>query len=377
MAEVDFFKRLESQFKQKLPFVGYRKPNDSHLRGMLLGSSELYRSSKFSESGFVFAPFDGNKPNVLFPLELSEKISALNMNGTYTGQKIRLVGHQNASEDLKAKHISLVEKGLMAIGDNQFKKVVLSRVKQVAITNSDPIAIFTDLLILYPNAFVYVWYHPKVGLWCGATPETLVTVKGLRFKTMALAGTQPYLGTETMKWDKKNLTEQKLVVNFIEEELEAVVDTFMVSQPQTIKAGNLLHIKSDISGVLKSDVKNLEHLISSLHPTPAVCGLPKEEAKEFILKNEDYDREFYTGFLGELNIISTKSRNTNKRNVENSAYASVARETNLYVNLRCMQLKDSQAFIYVGGGVTKASVPKQEWEETVSKAKTMLEVFRN
>ena len=87
-----------------------------------------------------------------------------------------------------------------------------------------------------------------------------------------------------------------------------------------------------------------------LHPTPAVCGLPKEEAKQFILDNELYNRDFYTGFLGELNLKG---------------------QTNLYVNLRCMQLKDNRISIYVGGGITADSNAENEWEETVIKAKVM------
>jgi isochorismate synthase len=96
-------------------------------------------------------------------------------------------------------------------------------------------------------------------------------------------------------------------------------------------------------------------LIDALHPTPAVCGLPKESAKEFILENEGYDRSFYTGFLGEL---------------------SVENRSNLFVNLRCMQVKDATYYIYIGGGITSASVPEKEWEETVAKSKVMLRVLK-
>ncbi|WP_313791385.1 chorismate-binding protein [Lacinutrix neustonica] len=112
-----------------------------------------------------------------------------------------------------------------------------------------------------------------------------------------------------------------------------------------------------------------------MHPTPAVCGLPKATAKQFILENENYKREFYTGFLGELNCQERTSRNTNRRNVENNAYNLVNTVSNLYVNLRCMQLSDVQASIYVGGGITKDSMPKKEWEETVNKAETMKKVL--
>ncbi len=79
-------------------------------------------------------------------------------------------------------------------------------------------------------------------------------------------------------------------------------------------------------------------LIKKLHPTPAVCGLPLESSKEFILKNENYKRTYYTGFLGELNLTK-ENKNTSE----------------LFVNLRCMEIKNSSAFIFVGGGITKES----------------------
>ena len=86
-----------------------------------------------------------------------------------------------------------------------------------------------------------------------------------------------------------------------------------------------------------------------MHPTPAVCGFPKKESKDFILKNERYDRAFYTGFLGELNMSTSE----------------------LYVNLRCMEIEKESIHIYVGGGITKESDPEKEWNETVAKSKTI------
>ena len=105
-----------------------------------------------------------------------------------------------------------------------------------------------------------------------------------------------------------------------------------------------------------------------MHPTPAVCGLPKGSAKQFILKHEAYNREFYTGFLGELNCETTIAPRSGRRNIENRAYAITRNSTQLYVNLRCMQLKNQQAIIYVGGGITESSNAESEWEETVSKS---------
>ena len=53
------------------------------------------------------------------------------------------------------------------------------------------------------------------------------------------------------------------------------------------------------------DEGGLKSLVQALHPTPAVCGFPKQTVQNFIQSNEGYNREFYTGFLGELNLTET------------------------------------------------------------------------
>ncbi|MBT8260061.1 MAG: chorismate-binding protein, partial [Bacteroidia bacterium] len=155
--------------------------------------------------------------------------------------------------------------------------------------------------------------------------------------------------------------------------LEPIVEKLNISSTKTVQAGKLLHLQTDINASLRDN--NLEELIKSLHPTPATCGLPKDKAKAFILEHENYNRSYYTGFLGELNFKVKSSRNSNRRNIENNAYVSIKNETNLYVNLRCMQIKQNKAMIYVGGGVTKDSIPEKEWQETVNKTKTMKNVL--
>ena len=97
-------------------------------------------------------------------------------------------------------------------------------------------------------------------------------------------------------------------------------------------------------------------MIRILHPTPAVCGFSREIAREFIIENENYNRSFYTGFLGELNL-----QNFNKDKKKSA----------LFVNLRCMKIENNKVSIFVGGGITKGSNAEKEWQETVFKSKTM------
>ena len=195
---------------------------------------------------------------------------------------------------------------------------------------------------------------------------------------MALAGTQQFNGNTEVEWGEKEKQEQQFVTDSILENLEKAGVSqggMETSEAYTAKAGNLLHLRTDISGRFSASGVNLEKLLYALHPTPAVCGLPKEKAKNFILSEENYDREFYTGFLGELNLQSSRSRSSNRRNVENLAYRTVKKETALFVNLRCMKLSGGTAEIFIGGGITKDSNPEAEWEETVNKSQTMKKVL--
>ena len=171
---------------------------------------------------------------------------------------------------------------------------------------------------------------------------------------MALAGTQKWNDSENVIWHQKEQDEQQFVTDFIVNELHNKIDNLEITKPYTVKAGKLLHLKTDISGILKQDT-NLKNIIQILHPTPAVCGFPKEVAKQFIIENENYNRQFYAGFLGELN----KDFDTNEN------------KTDLFVNLRCMKIENNTINFYAGGGITKDSIPEKEWEETVNNTNTM------
>lgn len=369
MTPNDFFKIAENQFQDALPFVLYRKPNSQIVKGFFQENDTVFTSEDLNESGFVFSPFDSENQTILIPIESSEVIEVLYSEKSSVVTTLKTHETPILNED-QLFHINLVSKALQFIKIDAFKKVVLSRKETVSLKETNAIVLFQRLLDSYPSAFVYCWYHPKIGLWLGATPETLLSVTGNRFTTMSLAGTQPF--AEQPNWKRKEIEEQELVTQFIVDQLTPKVAQFSVGNVETIQAGQVLHLRTKISGILNN---NLADIVSVLHPTPAVCGLPKKLTKEFILENENYNREFYTGFLGELNIKEERSRNNNRRNVENNAYASIKTVSNLYVNLRCMQLTDTKAHIYIGGGITKDSIPENEYQETVNKAQTMKRVL--
>ncbi len=354
--------KIKIAYQQKKPFVVYRKPNDDDLNALFQNNDRLFVLEDYLQSGFVFAPFNNKDKTVLMPFNHCESFEfkidnsqSIFKEKSVDKDQIKL-SKRHVTD--KQNHIELVKKGINFIKKGSALKVVLSRNEEVVSQNIEIAIIFKKLIYKYPSAFVYVWFHPKVGLWMGASPETLLKINGKQFSTMALAGTQIFEGNSDVIWEEKERQEQQFVTDFIISKLDR--KDLEIGKPFTLKAGNLLHICTKIKGkILENEV--LENLIESLYPTPAVCGLPKEEAKDFILKNEEYDREFYAGFLGELNKISSGNK--------------IATKTNLYVNLRCMQIVGHKIYLYIGGGITKDSDPENEWKETVAKSEVMKKVL--
>ncbi len=367
---LDLLQRITLQLSGELPFVVYRKPNEDQVTAILQKDITLHKAGDYTESGFVFAPFDSDHPAIL--IKANELLQTTYIPNEDIDVTTKLLLGTNLSQ--KEFHVDLVTKGIKEIQSGNLEKVVLSRKFEVDYDKT-PLELFKDLLATYTTALCYLWYHPKVGLWLGATPEILLRHENKRLITMSLAGTQANTGDNNPVWGHKEKEEQALVTNYISKVLGDKISYLKVSETESVRAGNIWHLRTSVSGVLDKD--RLQEIVEVLHPTPAVCGIPKEAAKAFILENEGYNREFYTGFLGELNVVEQKDRTTTRRNQENKAYGFVKRKTALYVNLRCMQLLDNKAIIYVGGGVTRGSDAKKEWQETVAKSTTMLHVILN
>lgn len=343
-----FFDKIKDALRVKLPFVAYRYPETNTLKGFFQQSDDLYFTKIYTESGFVFASFDATNSSILFPLSKSDCLETTFSEGKINDDAIN--DDFSSFENSRTSHIRLVKKGIDYLKTTNNKKIVLSRKEVLAYSNLNCVVTFKNLLATYSSALVYVWFHPNVGMWMGASPETLLRIRKGEFQTMALAGTQSYHGSLNVNWEQKEKQEQQIVTEYIIDKLQNKVE---VSEATTIRAGSLLHICTRISGRLSSKL-TINSLINLLHPTPAVCGLPMADAKAFIMKNEGYNREFYTGFFGEININKS---------------------SNLFVNLRCMQVFRDDIAIYIGGGITKDSVPEMEWEETVAKSKVMLKVL--
>jgi isochorismate synthase len=351
----DLFLKVKIHQEQKLPYVLFCKPNSDQIVGLFQKNDHLYFLETFEEKGFVFAPFDADEIPYI-PIEYSDVYVETVKKSNYffddkTSNMNRSVGKDFFEE--------LVAKALKSIQNKEFQKVVLSRKEEITILNFDVETILKKMIQQYSNAFKYCFFHPKIGTWIGATPEQFLKTDGNVFKTVALAGTQLATSSKNIAWQNKEEVEQQLVTDFIVQSLEELVKEITISTPYSEKAGNVWHIKTDISATLKSK-KILKKVIASLHPTPAVCGLPKHSAKNFIRENEGYNREYYSGFLGELNIDLVTFKTL---------------QTDLFVNLRCMKIIKDKAQLFMGCGITKDSNPEAEYLETVNKSMTMKKII--
>ena len=341
---------IENHLKSELPVVVYRKPNTNEVISIFQHDSTLHHINDFSEKGFVFAPYNKKSPAVLIPADKIYSHEYQIRDFKFDTPNLGAISGEG-----RKYHIEIVNKGIEDIENNKFKKVVLSR-KIVVPNNSSPIQIFRKVLDSYLDAFCYLWYHPKIGLWIGATPELLFLKQNSTLVTMSLAGTKKSTNTNKPSWGKKEKEEQDMVTQHIVQQLSDYVPDLSIGKVNSVRAGSLWHLNTKIWGTI-GDLA-LKSIIQALHPTPAICGFPVSEAEAFIKRNENYDREFYTGFLGELNIDNDKT-------------------SHLFVNLRCMQIKDDLAFLYIGGGITAGSNAQQEWIETVHKSETMLNTIFN
>ncbi|MHA3788676.1 isochorismate synthase [Flavobacterium hauense] len=349
----DLFQKMQSQLQSGYPFAVFSKPGSNTVSGIFQNTNEAHLLSDFSQKGFVFAPFEGD--DVCFIPEGESDILSVALNN----DDVILPEAQQPQIDPNAKLAfeALVAKSVAAIQSGAFDKLVVSRTEAVEAAY-DSIAIYRKLLSAYPMGYRYCWYHPASGLWMGATPEQLLKVENKTLHTVALAGTQLYKEGEASVWENKEREEQQFVTTYIINSLQQYTEDVRTTEPYTFRAGNIVHIKTDISAELK-DTDSLKGIIQTLHPTPAVCGLPKQKAKQFLLENEGYDRQFYSGYLGEMNLDLDTGQS----------------KTDLFVNLRCMKVVDTNAHLFIGCGITKDSNPEKEFVETVNKSMTMRRII--
>jgi isochorismate synthase len=386
-------KLWEIALSEGFPIALWRLPktNEKQLIIDLSGrASRMKVDLEEMPSGFVMSPFEGESLFIKSDLHYSFCADNQQVNDNSVEQEVFEKQYlQYSEEELKeveSKQIhpdfdteeknfgqynemcfaEMVSNAITAIENGEVQKVVLSRTKNITLPDTfEVIEAFHKLCVAYPNAFVSLVYLPEFQcFWLGATPETLVIMdKDGKFRTMSLAGTQSAVGANDenlsvgeIRWSHKEIEEQALVSRYIIECFKKIrLREYQESGPKTVQAGNLMHLRTDY--VVDTQVLDFPQLgtvmLELLHPTSAVCGMPKASALRIIAEQELHDREFYSGFLGPVNIRE---------------------ESHLFVNLRTMKIVGKEATFYAGCGITEDSNPVKEWYETEMKIETLMSV---
>ncbi|MBW8362249.1 MAG: chorismate-binding protein [Kaistella sp.] len=309
-------------------------------------SENVYTTDENSPGNFVsFFSFDN-----LEQLDFKGKIKEadfMEFSRMMSSADLQLNEAKYFAEESQTEYEAKLRKVIDFIKENSLSKLVISRIKILKSDSQTPdlATTFQNLTESYPNAFAYVFV--KEGkCWIGAFSEVLgkFSKKTSRFETMSLAGTLPV----NEFWSEKEREEQKPVSAYIKMVLENYSAHTEISETYDHISGNIKHLRTDFKA--KIDQENLEKLISELHPTPAVCGIPKEFCKNAIENFEKYPRGLYAGYI----------------QVETDDYIQY------FVNLRCAEIRKSEVLIHVGGGITALSSTEKEWQETELKSEAIL-----
>ena len=312
------------------------------------GHRLMAENSGTGEKTFLFHPFNAQKePPIKIHADQDIRCQAADIpdiEGIVTSCMNIKYGQPFQDE---RSYCAMIGRAIEKIRTGELNKIVLSRVKETrAVHPARIIDLYLRLVEDHPQAFVYLFIHPKSGIWVGATPEVLLNEKDGCFHTMSLAGTRH--AESSGDWGEKEKEEQAIVTRFIEEGLRSLgAGSLEMDGPKNKIAGKLVHLMTEIRFDYKGEVGDVLEL---LHPTPAVAGVPRSEALKAISTLEGSDRSYYTGYCG------FKEKD----------------EASYFVNLRCAQLLKEHTLVYVGGGITADSNPADEWKETELKSTTII-----
>jgi isochorismate synthase len=245
------------------------------------------------------------------------------------------------------------------IDEGRFYKIVAARRCEVTMPRPvDDILVVTGLAA-EPNCTRFAFRRAESS-FIGASPEVLFSKVGNKLTTQALAGTLrsmssdlPALSQRSSELldSKKDNTEHELVVRDIQDALEPFCEAVASSRtPDVRKVRNILHLNTPFFADLRNDIEPID-LLAALHPTPAVGGMPKRDAAEWITANEREDRGWYTGAVGWLDAN---------------------RDARFVVAIRCGLITERIAYVYSGAGIIRSSDAAAEYSETELKQGPLL-----
>lgn len=345
----DLYSKVIESYKMQRRFILYRKPND-HIVYLCIDNSLDKNIS--SDIHIVIGDFNNKDIFIINPKEIF--ISSINNNiTTILNNNFSIYNNNNSLKTKKFNnYYKLIEKSLILINKNILNKIVLSRKEEIVFNNFDFKNTIKKLIHTNFESFINIWYHPKYGLWLGSTPELLFKINNNKLLSVALAGTMEINNNNNapLTWNFKELEEHYIVVNYICNILKTYTGKISLDNTKTLYTGLIKHLKTEINFSFIKEPPQYRDILFLLHPTPAICGMPKDIAYNFIINNEEYNRSFYTGYIGIIN-----------KNI-----------AEFYVNLRCINILNKIIIIYAGCGITRYSNAKNEVLESEMKIKSIL-----
>ncbi|MGX2951151.1 isochorismate synthase [Ursidibacter sp. B-7004-1] len=254
-----------------------------------------------------------------------------------------------------------IQQAIDNIKQHQFRKVVLANATTFVF--NQPLSAY-DLLAISQRknlgCYHFLWAEQASQAFIGSSPERLYKREDRQLRTEALAGTATVTSdleqTERNRlWllsDQKNTYENQLVVDDICDHLKDCVSQINVNSAEIKRLHNVQHLRRKIQATLKEQVSDVDCLMR-IQPTAAVAGLPRLPAKQFIAKQEGFERGWYAGTLGYFHPQSAE----------------------FCVNLRSAKIQQNQITLYAGAGIVEGSDPETEWQEIERKALAMAGLF--
>ncbi len=253
-----------------------------------------------------------------------------------------------------AHYAQAVAQAVARIRAGELVKVVLARRAAVSFDSApQPAALLASLGARHADCVRYAWRRGH-KTWLGATPETLVRLDGRTLRTQALAGTRTSELAAELLDSTKDRHEHAIVVEALRSALAPLTEGLSPPcAPVIRRLRGLAHLHTPLEATLRSGVDFLR-LVQALHPTPAVCGLPRERADALLTALEPEPRGLYAGPFLRL-----------------SPYG----EGHAVVSLRGAVIEGRMAVLPAGAGIVEGSDGEAELAETQVKQRSVLDAF--
>ncbi len=299
------------------------------------------------------------------PSDIGEKLIAdlrcIDMSGSSELPKTFPKAISSVSVAPKEQWLKTSAEIIETLGSGSVDKVVLAR-KQILEMPSriDPLAVISAISAQDVPTYNFCFQLDDSTAFIGSTPENLYRTDGSKLYTEALAGTAPTGDTaeqtaaysEQLCNSQKEQLEHKFVCDDIYSALSGICDSVRPGEQRVVRLKKIQHLLTEFTGDLKRGICDYD-ILNALHPTAAVCGLPRKDAIQQIKNCESFSRGFYAGPVGYIS----------------------RQQSEFAVAIRSALISKNTVHLYAGAGLVAASEPIAEWTETQNKLQQFLDIL--